>query len=86
MITREEFNTLIWDKVKQYPKRWREGQKVFNAAEEVLFEKTNEQHNIAREVQFDDRVDCFFDDEKINEFLNKCWVRFEKYSTEKEHL
>jgi hypothetical protein len=75
-MTREEFDKLIYDKIKTYPDNWREGQKIFNAAEEILWKLTQYKHNIAREVQFEDNVDCFYDNSKIKEFLNKCWNRF----------
>ena len=77
MKTIEEFNKLIQDKIATYPINWRKGQKVFNAAEECLWELTN--HNIARDVQFEDNVDCFYDDNAIDDFLNHCWVRFKLY-------
>lgn len=76
MITNKEFNTTIWDKTKTYPDDWRLGQKVFNAAEELLWNMTNQEHNIAREVQFIDGIDCFYNDDKIIEFLLNCWLRF----------
>lgn len=69
----EDFYKLIQDKVATYPSNWRKGQKVFNAAEECLLELTN--RNIARDVQFEDNVDCFYDDNAIDDFLNHCWVR-----------
>ena len=78
-MERKEFDKLIADKVNSYPKNWRNGQKVFNAAEEVLWEATEFIHNIARAVQFEDHVDCFYDDNMIETFLNKCWDKLKKY-------
>lgn len=72
-----EFYNLIQDKTATYPINWRKGQKVFNAAEECLWELTG--RNIARDVQFEDNVDCFYDDNAIDDFLNHCWVRFKSY-------
>lgn len=46
------------------PLHWRKGQFIFNRVEKLF-------GNIAREVQFIDRVDCFYDDNKIDEFLTK---------------
>ena len=70
----KDFYKLIQDKIATYPSNWRKGQKVFNAAEECLRELTG--RNIAREVQFEDNVDCFYDDDAIDDFLNHCWIRF----------
>lgn len=77
MKTIEEFNKFIEDKIATYPKNWRKGQKVFNAAEECLWELTG--RNIARDVQFEDNVDCFYDDGAIDDFLNHCWIRLKSY-------
>lgn len=70
----EEFVQKIWECVVQCPKEWRKGQSVFNVMEEQF-------GSVAREVQFIDNVDCFYDDSKIDLFLDKCWVRL----ASKEH-
>lgn len=44
------------------PTNWREGQFVFNRVEELY-------GKVAREVQFEDNVDCFYDCNTIDEFL-----------------
>ena len=44
------------------PSNWREGQFVFNRVEELY-------GRVAREVQFEDKVDCFYRDEEIDNFL-----------------
>lgn len=46
------------------PKNWRKGQFVFN-----YIDKT---YGVARIVQFNDGVDCFYNDDKIDEFLTHC--------------
>lgn len=43
---------------------YRKGQAVFNYIEETY-------GNVARKVQFEDNVDCFYNDEQIVPFLNK---------------
>lgn len=43
------------------PKHWRKGQFVFNYIDQV--------YGIARTVQFKDGIDCFYNDDKIDEFL-----------------
>lgn len=53
------------------PKNWRKGQFVFNRVEELFGE-------VAREVQFMDHVDCFYDDTKIDCFLDAVLIRLNK--------
>lgn len=48
------------------PKQWREGQFVFNIASKILGD------GIVRQVQFEDGIDCFYDDTKIDDFINAC--------------
>lgn len=69
-MTYGDFVTEIWLAVDNCPKAWRKGQKVFNVIEELY-------GNVARDVQFIDGVDCFYDDreETINLFIDKCWIR-----------
>lgn len=69
-MTYNDFITEIWLSVANCPKSWRKGQKVFNTIEDLY-------GNVAREVQFIDGVDCFYDDseETINLFIDKCWYR-----------
>ena len=50
------------------PKEWRIGQFVFNYIEYKYGE-------VARKVQFVDGVDCFFRDDKVDEFLEACVKR-----------
>ena len=54
-MTYNDFITEIWSNVDNCPKSWRKGQKVFNVIEELY-------GNVARDVQFIDNVDCFYDD------------------------
>ena len=70
-MTYNDFITEIWSNVDICPKKWRKGQKVFNVIEELY-------GNVARDVQFIDGVDCFYDDseETIKLFIDKCWIRF----------
>lgn len=67
-MTKEEFISEIWENVKMCPKSWRKGQAVFNVIEERYGE-------VAREVQFIDKVDCFYVDEDIDSFIEHTWVR-----------
>ena len=53
------------------PTHWRHGQFVFNRVDELFGE-------IAREVQFVDHIDCFYDDTKIDRFLDAVLKRLNK--------
>ena len=55
----------------QIPTNWRHGQFVFNRVEELFGE-------VAREVQFMDHIDCFYDDTKIDRFLDAVLTRLNK--------
>ena len=70
-MTYNDFITEIWLNVDNCPKAWRKGQKVFNVIDKLY-------GNVARDVQFIDGVDCFYDDsdETISLFIDKCWIRF----------
>lgn len=65
-----EYNDFVADvmsALNDKPKNWRKGQFVFNYIDE--------KYGVSRIVQFDgkDACDCFYDDSKINEFIDKCW-------------
>ena len=66
----EDFIVLVWEKVRDYPKGLRKGQAVFNAVEEIF-------GGVAGDVQLIDGVDCFYLDEKIDDFLNCVWKRLD---------
>ena len=61
-----EFRADILTAMKDKPKEWRDGQFVFNYINEV--------YGVARYVQFIDGIDCFYNDEKIDQFIDKCYV------------
>lgn len=67
-MTKEELKNIVFtamDAMK--PKDWRKGQFVFNYIDA--------NYGVARAVQFEDRVDCFFRDDKIDDFIEKCALR-----------
>ena len=68
-ITIKELKESIYG--VQIPTHWRHGQFVFNRVEELFGE-------VAREVQFIDHIDCFYDDTKIDRFLDAVLVRLNK--------
>jgi hypothetical protein len=53
------------------PPNWREGQFVFNRAEELY-------GVVARNVQYIDKVDCYFHDDVIDAFLERVCVWLNK--------
>ena len=68
-ITIKELKESIYG--VQIPTHWRHGQFVFNRVE-ALFGR------VAREVQFLDHIDCFYDDTKIDRFLDAVLTRLNK--------
>lgn len=67
-MTKEEFLDNINNLVDECPRIWRRGLSVFNVVE-ALYGK------IAKEVQLIDKVDCFYEDGNIDEFLDCVWKR-----------
>ena len=61
MITVEELKKEISE--IEFPKNWRKGQSVFNYIEYV--------YGVARTIQFKYGIDCFYNDDNNDEFLNK---------------
>ena len=68
MLTKSEFTQQILTWANGYcvaGLRW--GQAVFNSTEELFGPE------VARTSQFVYNVDCYHDDNKVNEFLDKCY-------------
>lgn len=70
IMTYEEFVVNVFKSVEQCPSEWRTGQAVFNVVDD--------EYGVARSVQFVDRVDCFYNDDYIEEFLKKAYERYMK--------
>lgn len=66
-MTYNEFVIDVWNKANQCPKDWRKGQSVFNVVDAY--------YGVARDVQFIDRIDCFYCDECIDDFLQHAYKR-----------
>ena len=68
-MTKEEFINTIKKhtelRLKEYP-YLRYGQTIFN-------EVAIRWNKAARDAQFNYGVDCFYDDNKVDEFLDVCW-------------
>lgn len=60
-ITYEDFRNKVLSEVEKAPKEWRKGQAVFNIIDS--------QYGVARTVQFGNGVDCFYNDDVIEEFM-----------------
>ena len=60
-MTFEEFRGDVLKNIKTLPKNWRKGQKVFNYIDQ--------KYCIARRVQFDLGIDCFYNDNDIESFI-----------------
>ena len=73
-MSKEEFLSEIDSLVEECPRVWRRGQAVFNVVE-LLY------GSVAREVQFEDKIDCFYVDSNIDDFLNAAWERVNKKIT-----
>lgn len=69
-MTKEELTKEIFS--VEIPPTWRKGQFVFNRVDDL--------YGIARDVQFIDHVDCFYDNNKINEFIDACVKRINIFS------
>ena len=64
-MTLEEFRADVLRGIKLLPKCWRHGQKVFNYIEE--------NYGVAGIVQFQDGIDCFYDDNNADRFLEAAY-------------
>lgn len=71
----EIFTISILKMAQECPKEWRLGQSVFNVVEAFY-------DTVAREVQFQDGIDCFYDDTKIEDFLKAAYKRIFKKEEE----
>lgn len=68
--TYEEFIENLWKNVEICPKDWRKGQSVFNVIDDL--------YGVARAVQFEDGIDCFYLDKYIDDFIEAAWKRISK--------
>ena len=67
-MTLEEFKNSIYSIEK--PSNWRDGQFIFNTIDKL--------YKVARKVQFENNIDCFYDDSKINQFIVACFNEINK--------
>lgn len=71
-MTYEELKTEVEIALNNKPDWSRKGQFVFNYIEAKY-------GNIAREVQFIKKVDCFYDDTQINQFIAEACALINQY-------
>lgn len=69
-MTYNEFVSDVLSLVDECPRSWRRGQSVFNVVDA--------KYGVARTIQFIDGVDCFYDNEQIDEFLKKSYERLKQ--------
>ncbi len=60
-MTYEEFREDVLNGIKAFQNNWRKGQKVFNYIDS--------KYRVARKVQFDYGIDCFYRDDLIDKFI-----------------
>ena len=72
MLSYSEFVQEIQDYLNGDITPYRKGQAVFNYIDE--------KYKVARLVQYADKVDCFFNDALIPEFINKAYLWYEANS------
>lgn len=70
-MTFGDFKNEIVRVIENRPKNWRKGQAIFNYIDA--------KYDVARSVQYSDKVDCFYDDSKIEEFIKAAYKRIKKY-------
>lgn len=70
MITLNQFISDIMSLTEECPKCWRKGQSVFNIVDA--------KYGVARDVQFIDGIDCFYDNSQIELFLIAAYKRLNR--------
>lgn len=64
-MTLQDFKNDIYSGIKELPENWRKGQKVFNYIDK--------KYGVARTVQFDRGIDCFYNDDVIDRFIKESY-------------
>lgn len=77
-MTYEQFKNNIFNELQNCPKSWRKGQAVFNIVDELF--------GVARIVQFEDGVDCFYNDDAIDNFLHCAWQHLTQGNNNKKPI
>lgn len=64
-MTLQDFKNDIYSGIKELPENWRKGQKVFNYIDK--------KYGVARTVQFNRGIDCFYNDDVIDRFIKESY-------------
>ena len=64
-MTLEEFKKQVLTGIEQMPYNWRKGQKVFNYIDK--------EYSVARLVQYEKGIDCFYDNGLIDKFIEESY-------------
>ena len=64
-MTYEEFREDVLNGIKAFQNNWREGQKVFNYIDS--------KYHVARTLQYQHNIDCFYRDDLIEEFIREAY-------------
>lgn len=69
MKTLDEFKKEVLDFAEnEAPKSWRKGQAVFNYIDKS--------YDVARTLQFEKHIDCFFNDDLVDEFIDAAYKEY----------
>lgn len=66
-MTYDEFKNDILNAIKNKHPQWRDGQIVFNYI--------HDKYNVAKDVAIKDNVDCFYNDNNIEKFIELSYKR-----------
>jgi hypothetical protein len=69
-MTKKQFVDSIKNFIKIKPKEWRDGQAVFNYIDQ--------NYHLARTVQIHHGIDCFYNDDAIDAFIDATWEEYSK--------
>jgi hypothetical protein len=71
IIEFKDFKEEVMEAMKNKPEQWRDGQFVFNYI--------NEKYGVARHIQYITGVDCFYDNNKIDEFIRHSYDALKEF-------
>lgn len=71
-MTYEDLKKEVFEALKTKPTCLRDGQFIFNYIDK--------KYSVARIVQFEKHIDCFYDDSCINEFIAKSCETINEYN------
>ncbi len=72
-MTKEQFVREVKAEAELRPSHIRYGQAVYNYIDK--------KYKISRIVQSVDKIDCFYNDNMVDEFIDTCWKYYEQLNT-----